>query len=395
MLHRLSLHQVRCFGDVDLTFSRPDEGGDGWTVLVGANGTGKTTVLQSIVLAALDPRPVTSLVETPWRLVRSGTPDTGDASIELESKSDEHGVQRSRRDISAKAERYIEGRTSPVLPLLLAFSARRRVAQPGELPKTENLELERVRGLFATDHPLLTQDFYAALETKVSRNALSRVLRDLLVYAESDERLFPLVDLFELRGQGGVTNLAQLMKQRRFQLRYGAYYSVRVGVEDLSDGYQAMLVVVLEVLAQAVLATREVPDPRTLEAIVLIDEIEAHLHPRWQRTVVPLLRSALPRCQFIVTTHSPLVVASTRRGEVQVLEVAEDGSVQATLLEERLAMLGADENMRTSSACHALLRLSWPRTSATFSAIGPTAGTLVSRSITKRSKLRGATRSMP
>ena len=343
MLDRLSLQQLRCFVDLNLRFNRPEKGGDGWTVLVGANGTGKTTVLQSIVLAAMDPRPVTSLVETPWTWVRSGASAVEEAVIELHSRSREQKPRRSRRRISPRKDRYIEGASSPELPLLLGFSARRRIAQPGETPKSENLELERVRGLFATDHPLLTQDFFAALEMKTARNALSRVLRDMLVYEQHDEHLFPLVDSFELRGKGGVTTITQLMEQRRFQLRYGADYSVRVGVEDLSDGYQAMLVVVLEVLAQSVLATKKVPDPQTLEAVVLVDEIEAHLHPRWQRTVVPLLRSALPRCQFIVTTHSPLVVASANPGEVHVLEVADDGSVKPTLLEERLAMLGADE----------------------------------------------------
>jgi hypothetical protein len=343
MLDRLSVRQLRCFVDLDLRFNRPDEGGDGWTVLVGANGTGKTTVLQSIVIGAMDPRPVTSLVETPWTWVRSGRDEKDAAVIELHSRSHDQKPIRSRRQMSATRERYIEGRSSPELPLLLGFSARRRIAQPGELPKSENHELERVRGLFATDHPLLTQDFFAALEMKSARNALSKVLRDMLVYEERGEHLFPLVDSFELRGKGGVTTITQLMEQRRFQLRYGRDYSVRVGVEDLSDGYQAMLVVVLEVLAQTVLATKSVPDPQTLEAIVLVDEIEAHLHPRWQRTVVPLLRSALPRCQFIVTTHSPLVVASAHRGEVHVLEVSDDGSVRPTLLEERLAMRGADE----------------------------------------------------
>lgn len=346
VLDHVSIRQLRCFAELELKFNRPQKGGDGWTVLVGANGTGKTTLLQSIVLAAMDPRPVTSLVETPWTWVRSGRsgPTRGKkATIELRSRSGKQRRRRSRREISSRPERYIEGQSAANLPLLLAFSARRRIAQPGELPKTENLELERVRGLFATDHPLLTQDFFAALEMKRTRNALSKVLRDMLVYEKDNDRLFPLVDFFELRGKGGVTTLTQLMEQRRFQLRYGKSYSVRVGVEDLSEGYQAMLVVVLEVLAQAVLATKAVPDPQKLEAVVLIDEIEAHLHPRWQRTVVPLLRSALPRCQFIVTTHSPLVVASAEGGEVYVLEVTDDGSVQPTLLEERLAMLGADE----------------------------------------------------
>jgi hypothetical protein len=110
----------------------------------------------------------------------------------------------------------------------------------------------------------------------------------------------------------------------------------------MSDGYQAMFAMVVEILTQTALSTKQVPDPARLEAVVLVDEIEAHLHPTWQRNVIPLLRATFPKCQFVVSTHSPLVVASAEPGEVHVLEVTDDGFVVEDVLEERLAMLGAD-----------------------------------------------------
>ena len=60
-------------------------------------------------------------------------------------------------------------------------------------------------------------------------------------------------------------------------------------------------------------------------AIVLIDEIDAHLHPSWQRRIVGLLRKYFPKIQFILTAHSPLVVAGCLEGEVSVLKKTEDG----------------------------------------------------------------------
>lgn len=319
-----------------------DAGGGGWTILVGQNGVGKTTVLQAIILAALDPRPVTSLVPDAWTFVRSsGDEDPLTAEIELTA---EDGAAATR-SISGAASAYVEGDTANLgLPLLLAFSARRRIAQPKEQPHSENLEVERVRGLFATDHPLLTQDPFEILSSAEGRD-LAKIVRDVVTSAlRSDDgaRLFPLVDALELKGRGGVTTSKQLLQQRRFVLRYGAEYVVRVGVEELSDGYQAMLAIVLEVLYQATLATGAVPRPESLEAVILIDEIEAHLHPRWQRTVVPLLREVFPRAQFVVTTHSPLVVGSARPGEVVVLDIGSTGAVEAEVLDERLGMLGAD-----------------------------------------------------
>jgi len=53
--------------------------------------------------------------------------------------------------------------------------------------------------------------------------------------------------------------------------------------------------------------------------IVIIDEVDAHLHPEWQRKIVELLRKRFPKIQFILTAHSPLVVAGCRQGEVAVL----------------------------------------------------------------------------
>jgi hypothetical protein len=61
-------------------------------------------------------------------------------------------------------------------------------------------------------------------------------------------------------------------------------------------------------------------DPRRIHGIVLVDEIDLHLHPSLQRVLVPRLREAMPRVQWIVTTHSPLVLASFDRHEIKMLD---------------------------------------------------------------------------
>src|SRR5262249_48922540 len=58
------------------------------------------------------------------------------------------------------------------------------------------------------------------------------------------------------------------------------------------------------------------------QGIVIIDEIDAHLHPSWQQTILQLLRDTFPNVQFVVTAHSPLVVAGYREREVAVLSKA-------------------------------------------------------------------------
>ena len=65
-------------------------------------------------------------------------------------------------------------------------------------------------------------------------------------------------------------------------------------------------------------------------AILLIDEIENHLHPTWQRRVIPALRKHFPGVQIFATTHSPFVVAGLKAGQVHLLERDENGVVSAS-----------------------------------------------------------------
>jgi predicted ATP-binding protein involved in virulence len=90
----------------------------------------------------------------------------------------------------------------------------------------------------------------------------------------------------------------------------------RYGLDQLSDGYRSMAIFALD-LMQLLL-------PRwgtiaAAEGIVLIDEIGAHLHPRWQMRVTGLLRQTFPRMQFVATTHDPLCLRGLRDGEVVAL----------------------------------------------------------------------------
>ena len=72
-------------------------------------------------------------------------------------------------------------------------------------------------------------------------------------------------------------------------------------------------------------ANPELADPAAeAGAVVLIDEIDLHLHPKWQRQIVHNLRAAFPRCQFIATTHSPQVIGEVEHERIQIIA---DGQV--------------------------------------------------------------------
>ncbi|AFO46528.1 MULTISPECIES: AAA family ATPase [Pseudomonas putida group] len=98
---------------------------------------------------------------------------------------------------------------------------------------------------------------------------------------------------------------------------------------QMSDGERSLLAMMIDLCRRLVLANPELDDPLQGTGVVLIDEVELHLHPQWQRGIVEKLRRTFPRMQFILTTHSPFVVQTLRPGELRLLgENLDDEALQ-------------------------------------------------------------------
>jgi predicted ATP-binding protein involved in virulence len=91
-------------------------------------------------------------------------------------------------------------------------------------------------------------------------------------------------------------------------------------VRQLSDGERGILAMVLDLARRLSQANEGSSDPLAEgQAVVLIDEIDLHLHPKWQRQIIHNLRAAFPRCQFIATTHSPQVIGEVEHDRIQII----------------------------------------------------------------------------
>ena len=86
----------------------------------------------------------------------------------------------------------------------------------------------------------------------------------------------------------------------------GSSHELRI--EQLSEGYKIIIAMVADLAARMAEANPDMHDPLTSTGIVLIDEVDLHLHPRWQRDILTQLTSVFPNIQFIVSTHSPIIV---------------------------------------------------------------------------------------
>jgi len=108
---------------------------------------------------------------------------------------------------------------------------------------------------------------------------------------------------------------------------------------ELSDGYHTFLSLVGDIARRAVLLneTDGSSAPELVEGVVLVDEIDLHLHPRWQRVALDGLRRAFPKLQFIVTTHSPQVLSSAENRQVRRLS-------DWRLVDHEVLVAGRDSN---------------------------------------------------
>lgn len=86
----------------------------------------------------------------------------------------------------------------------------------------------------------------------------------------------------------------------------GSKHELRI--EQLSEGYKIVIAMVADLAARMAEANPEMENPLNTSGIVLIDEVDLHLHPRWQREILIQLTEVFPNLQFIVSTHSPIIV---------------------------------------------------------------------------------------
>ncbi len=111
-------------------------------------------------------------------------------------------------------------------------------------------------------------------------------------------------------------------------------------VNQLSDGEKCLLAMVGDLARRLAIANPGDQDPLQGSGVILIDEIELHLHPKWQRQIIPALTRTFPNCQFIITTHSPQVVSHVKPDSLYLLQATSD----ETVVEQPESSFGRDSN---------------------------------------------------
>ncbi len=294
---RIDVENLRAIEKLE-TEIRPGEGDHvGWKVLLGENGVGKSTVLQAVALALMGKKHLDMLVAQghlePEMLLRRGA-ERGHIHVYLTTSN-----QPLRIELTPGGVEF-EVAEAGLQTILLGFGSARWLPRKGSLPPDDG-EYLRVRNLFNPFVPL--GDALGWLHGRTPEE-LDRVESTLL-------RLLDLGRDVRLVKDGD-----RICVQRGDQ---PLEHAIPLGA--LSDGYQTVLALACEIME--LMGRRWGGDMSSAEGVVLIDEIGAHLHPRWKLRVVKSLREAFPRIQFLVTTHEPLCLRGLYDGELMVMRRSE------------------------------------------------------------------------
>lgn len=305
LIEQIRINDVKAIESLKLDLTGTGAGSSTWLMLLGENATGKSTVLQCLALTLIGAEYFAQLVRDrevhPGKYVRHGC-ERGDVEVKLNGFSHPHKLtflkshvvftnpQGEVTRIHVKGqEAAVEGEGWKPQVQLLGYGATRLLPR-SKITMPEGFA--RVDNLFDPFVPLSDASHWLAGLDRTQFDRAAIVIKDLL----------PIDGRSELTRHGDEIRLADAV--------------AKTPLGDLSDGYQSAVAMTADILEAL---SRVWPRWDQAEAIVLLDEVGAHLHPRWQMQIVGDLRKALPGVQFIATTHNPLCLRGLKEGEVAVM----------------------------------------------------------------------------
>ena len=303
-----------------LHFNRPSGLEGRWTCIAGINGSGKSTVLQALGLALLgNPLAVELGGERLDRLRRR----SGRAEIEVELRAPETN-QPLRLNLAIDEGRVVSVGGLPIAP-------------PSPAPSWDQIRQLVVAGYGATRNLSSHVDSGSEHLSPDVRRQIT--LFDPLSQLAGAEVLlgrrsasWPFQELFQnVVRQVFDTELQIALSSPPSGIRFVVSNKDNVEAIDLPDGFRSAVAWLADLCS---IWCEKAPDlaangnPADIHAIVLIDEIDLHLHPSLQRALIPRLRKTFPKVQWIVTTHSPLVLANFDVNEIIALDRDRDGNIR-------------------------------------------------------------------
>lgn len=285
--------KIRNFRNIeDLTIIFPDvlDNKNPWLILLGENGAGKSSILKAIALTLMAAEKRQELDLDAREFVRREA-EEGYVEIQITGYTEPFRLDFNKSD----AQFY--GNDKVLQTLFFCYGGTRLLPNKQSPPRDLN-DYSRVSNLFNPFLPLINASDWLLNIPEAQFGFSARAIKQICT--KDDEKILVRVPS---------VNPTDVMLRSEF-------LNTSDRLEVLSDGYQSIIALVSDIL-EIMLKHYDLVDDS--EGIILIDEIDVHLHPRWKIEIVSLLRKVFPRVQFIVTTHDPLCLLGSLPGEVHVL----------------------------------------------------------------------------
>jgi hypothetical protein len=356
---KLSVYDFRCFGKAVLDLNFPGKSSPkpislpNVNLILGDNGGGKSSILRAVAIAVLAP----ILLESGFvahRMVRrpdgKNTLLKVDATLDQIEETSPHGRKGEEIELLARFEaREKSSRDSltldstpntPITDLIfddhspaffvVGYGATRRVEtsdySESSARRSRGLRYQRVAGLFE-DHVAMRplEIWFRKLDKQGASKAIDLLNAVLPINLRFTGAFDPIEDQYAFEFEDRLTPFSAL-----------------------SDGYKAFIGMVGDLIGHLSDVCPPNMNLADIPGIVLIDEIDLHLHPAWQRTILPDIAKAFPRLQFICTSHSPLVASTVQSTNIFVTDRDEHGLATIKQIEESAFGRNAEQLLLSS-----------------------------------------------
>ncbi len=326
----IRLQKIRSFDTLEIAVAPPLADQGQWIVLLGENGVGKTTILRGIALALYgrDALPKNAF-DTALR--RFGIENDEESFVEVQftdgktARADiKHGVPREDIDCA----------TTPPLMAVFGYGCRRGSALGGARRRSEVDPGHDVDTLFDEGAEVIDAETWLlmrerqAMKAKDPNGPAGRIFRTV------KDALKQVLHVDEIRSDE--TQILVDIPERG-----------TVPLRAMSDGYLTAMGWVVDLIARWV-SRPEQKDlieegfTQTMTGLVLIDEIDLHLHPEWQMRVIDDVRRVFPQMSFVVTTHNPATVVGARPEEIWILRNDNGETLASQRSEDPKLMTGSE-----------------------------------------------------
>jgi predicted ATPase len=367
-LKQVDLTNVRCITSMRIPLLAPSGVERRWTLLLGENGVGKSTLMRAIGLVLAGSEALAELIGEPDSWIRYGEDECSVAadietaegeprhvSLHIRRRDTIKDVYERNRDTLEMLDRAIA--RSARNYLVIAYGASRRLSSTklSTQPVTARFRSARannVATLFSPDAMLNPLETWAMdLHYRLQDAGLQIV----------DEAMRKLLPGMTFKG----------IDRTRRDLLFDTVDG-EVPLAYLSDGYQNMAAWCGDLLFRLTDTFEDYRDPLAARGVLIVDEIDLHLHPVWQRQLRNFLTDMFPRFQFIVSTHSALTAQQAGQGELFVMRrpsaeappLVEQSAIEPrTMLVHQLLLspvfgIGTPDSVNVETMKHEFRRLS-------------------------------------